>query len=53
MSILTDEIEYALEQVVSNREYYYSSRKSAKKWIIQDFADWLVKKFEEERYHGK
>ena len=51
MSNLIDELEFQLEYVISDREEHYSSRKQAKEWITQDFAEWLVKKFAEEKFN--
>ena len=48
MSKLTDELEFQLERVIEEREHHYSDTKQAREWITQDFAEWLVKKFQEE-----
>jgi hypothetical protein len=53
MSQLSDELELQLEKIIEEHEEHYSSSESARQWITQDFAEWLVKKFEKEVYHAK
>lgn len=50
MSKLIDELEYALEDVIRDREYCYSSREQAREWITKDFAKWIIDKFNHESY---
>jgi hypothetical protein len=56
MSNLSDELELALEQVVEERikygHYGRMHKSTVREYITQDFAEWLVKKFEEEKYNA-
>ena len=54
MSQLSDELALALERVVQERverdQYGYNrSESEVRKYVVQEFAAWLVTKFEEER----
>jgi hypothetical protein len=51
MSKLINELELALDRLIEDRTEHYSNRQNAEDWITQDFAEWLVKKFEEEKYN--
>jgi hypothetical protein len=52
MSKLINELELKLEDVIYDREHHYSSVEQAREWITRDFAEWIVKKFEEETYNA-
>ena len=57
MSLLTDELEIALERLVEERiEYGHYGRmhkSKVREYVTQDFAEWLVNKFVEEKYGKK
>jgi hypothetical protein len=53
MSKLTDELELSLDRLVENKMMEnYSSRDDNEQWVYEDFANWLVKKFQEETKNG-
>lgn len=45
----TEEVELALDRLVRKKmDYNYASREQNELWVYEDFANWLVNKFEEE-----
>ena len=57
MTKLSEELEFILDRLVEKRieeESFISvndeQRRKVREWIYNDFAEWLVKKFEKEIY---
>jgi len=47
---LIDELEIALDRLVDEKmKYNYAGREQNKLWVYEDFSNWLVKKFKEEK----
>lgn len=55
MSNLTDELELQLEHVLRSKRDVDSFYKTTRgtEYFYQEFAEWLVKKFVEEKYNAK
>jgi hypothetical protein len=48
MNEMSNEIELALDQLVVKHRKYWSSTPACRQYVYESFANWLVKKFEEE-----